>query len=305
MRVILQVASGPSRGRQIPLQIGEIARFGRSIAADVSFTEDAKMSEVHFEIECQSDRCMIRDLNSDGGTLVNEEAIKESSLRHGDKVEAGGTQFSATVLGVQADDVSENAEDAEAEESAEQEAAMTLAEICELLELEDESRELVQPEHTPATFVGVLAENEQFMDAVRLLAFHLPKRESVWWAYHSLKAHGGNSLATEEKVAMSAALEWVKDPTEDNRRAAMAAAEVGEFKTAGCWVAMSAFWSGPSIAPANLPDVPPDPQLTSQGVSAALLMTATKGDVNQSQEKYQQILKAGEEILQGALPLPT
>lgn len=303
MRVILQVASGPSRGRQIPLQIGEIARFGRSIAADVSFTEDLEMAEVHFEIECKSERCLIRDLSSGSGTLVNEEAIKESSLRHGDKVEAGATQFAATVLGAQADDASESAED-DAAESTEQDATPTLAEICELLELEDESRELVQPEHTPTTFVGVLAENNQFMDAVRLLAFHLPKRESVWWAYHSLKAHGGNSLAAEEEAAMSAAYEWVKDPTEDNRRAAMAAAEAGEFKNAACWLAMSAFWSGPSIAPANLPDVPPDPQLTCQGVSAALLMTATKGDVNQSQQKYQQILKAGQEILDGALPLP-
>ena len=48
---------------------------------------------------------------------------------------------------------------------------------------------------------------------------------------------------------MKRAERWTADPNEQNRREAQAAAEKLEFGTAASWAAISAFWSGGSMAP--------------------------------------------------------
>ena len=93
MRVILLVTAGPAQGRQIPLQVGEVARFGRSTTADVSFPDDPHMAPVQFQLECFTDRCCLRDLGGHG-TLVNDEPVTEANLCSGDTIFAGSTRFS-------------------------------------------------------------------------------------------------------------------------------------------------------------------------------------------------------------------
>jgi hypothetical protein len=103
---------------------------------------------------------------------------------------------------------------------------------------------------------------------------------------------------------MDAALAWLKEPSEQNRRAAMAAAEIDEMQSAASWVAMAAFWSEGSLAPPELPEVPPDDRLTSQGVIAALLITAAQGDFSQIAGKYRSIMETGRKVRSGELALP-
>lgn len=305
MRVILQVTAGPSVGRQIPLQVGEIARFGSSTIADVCFPDDVQLSAVHFEVACYADRCLLRNLPSSSGTFVNDKLVTEAELTHGDTILAGSTRLSAKIQGVPSD---ERTEAAEAEEppshDSSPEKPSTLAEVCGLLELDEESVQWLQPEHTPDTFLTTLVGHQKFDDAIRLLSYFLPKREAVWWAYHSVQELLGKSFSTDEQAVMDAVLAWLKEPNDSNRRAAMQAAEADEFQSAASWVGLAAFWSDGSLAPPDLPEVVPDACLTSQGVTAALLLTANQGDLNQSVQKYQSILKAGKEIRSGSLPLP-
>jgi pSer/pThr/pTyr-binding forkhead associated (FHA) protein len=299
MRVILEVTSGPSVGRHIPLQEGEIARFGRSDMADVCFPDDVKMSGVHFELECQGDRCLVRDLQSASGTLLNEQPVSEANLRSGDIIKAGQTSLLTSIKGApvinDADQSTENKSQPKKEASSAN--PRTLPELCAFLEMEEDSLLLLQPEHTPETFVETLDEHERFADAIRVLSFCLPKPRAVWWAYRCVQDLWGDSFSEKENAALDAALRWVKEPTDDNRRLAAAAAEIAEYQSAPSWVALAAFWSEGSLAPPELPVVAPDERLTSQGVSAALLMTATRGDVTKYQEKFQSIVRTGRDLL--------
>src|SRR6516225_12092014 len=56
-------------------------------------------------------------------------------------------------------------------------------------------------------------------DAIVFLAHLLPRREAVWWAIQCVRALIG---ASADDGAHRSAETWVRAPTEDNRRAALA-----------------------------------------------------------------------------------
>lgn len=99
MRVILEVKSGPSAGKRIPLQSGQVAQFGRTEWADFSFPQDSEMSDVHFALECHRDRCVVCDLNSASGTRLNDQSVTRANCRNGDQIRAGQTTFTVFCQG--------------------------------------------------------------------------------------------------------------------------------------------------------------------------------------------------------------
>jgi pSer/pThr/pTyr-binding forkhead associated (FHA) protein len=94
MKVILEIGAGTPPGKETPLKGGHCLRVGRSSQADYAFPQDRIMSSVHFELECNEERCRIRDLKSTNGTFVNGERITQADLNNGDKIVAGQTHFS-------------------------------------------------------------------------------------------------------------------------------------------------------------------------------------------------------------------
>ena len=101
MEVALKVEGGTSHGRAMLVRANQRARFGRGELMDFSVPGDGVMSSTHFEIECFSDRCVVRDLRSRNGTWLNHEAIggaaNEQVLKTGDQIKAGETSFLVTV----------------------------------------------------------------------------------------------------------------------------------------------------------------------------------------------------------------
>ncbi len=157
------------------------------------------------------------------------------------------------------------------------------AEAIAGLELAPEAMALLAPGATPAIFLKALIGAGLLVDAIRLLAIALPRREAVWWA--CLAARGALATApaaapaTDAPPADLAALEaaeaWVYRPTEENRRATFPPAELLNFKTAAAYAAMAAFWSGGSLAPPDAPVVvPPGDGLTGTAAAAAVLLAA-------------------------------
>lgn len=101
MKATLKIEGGPSHGRQMLVRANQKVRFGRGELMDFSVPEDGVMSSTHFEVECFSDRCVIRDLRSRNGTWLNQQAVSaeagERLLKTGDQLKAGETLFLVTV----------------------------------------------------------------------------------------------------------------------------------------------------------------------------------------------------------------
>lgn len=177
--------------------------------------------------------------------------------------------------------------------------AKTAAAIGQLVELEDEARALMADGQTPDAYIQVLQDKKLYADAIRFLAMALPKREAVWWGCVAARSMMPKEVPPQEVATISAAEAWVYQPTEENRRQAMAYAEAAEFKTASSWAATAAFWSAGSMSPPEAPVVPPAPDLTAKAVTGAILLASSVAEPDKLDEVYVRMLAIGLNIAQG------
>src|SRR5215475_7459209 len=127
--------------------------------------------------------------------------------------------------------------------------AKTAREICSQFEMAAEAKALLNDQISPDGFLDLLIEKGQLVEAVRLLAFALPKREAVWWAATCVRATLPADVPAQQLDALKAAETWVYKPTEENRWAVKECGERAGMDKASGWVAMGAFWSGGSMVP--------------------------------------------------------
>ena len=92
MQARLVGISGPSAGMTFDIGGEETISIGRSAASCVRLA-DRSVSREHCRIEHPGDQFVVRDLGSQKGTLVNDEAVSERVLDHGDRITLGASQF--------------------------------------------------------------------------------------------------------------------------------------------------------------------------------------------------------------------
>ena len=93
--------------------------------------------------------------------------------------------------------------------------ATAAGDIARQAKLSEKAEALLTGAATPAAYLGALMEAGLDADAVRFLAFALPKREAVWWACLAAR----DALATDNRPEVAACLDsaeaWVYRPDEE------------------------------------------------------------------------------------------
>lgn len=177
-----------------------------------------------------------------------------------------------------------------------------VAETVRLAGLKIDEAELNEEGLTPRDFLGRLLDRAKFGDAAQYLAFALPKQEAVWWACRCARlAPGapGPDDKTPAGMAILAAENWLREGTEEARREAGAAGEAVVGTPGGC-AALAAFWSGGSLAPKGLPDVPPAEDLTARGVAGAVLLSGVIATPEHAAERYRSFIEIGLAVAEGS-----
>jgi len=113
------------------------------------------------------------------------------------------------------------------------------------------------------------------LDAVRLLAHALPRREAVWWACMCAR-HTCATPPPPDAQCLEAAELWVRRPADETRHAAFAHAETAGFASAEAWACAAAFLSGDSLAPVGQHKVPPAPHLAGLAVASAVNLASLR-----------------------------
>ena len=137
------------------------------------------------------------------------------------------------------------------------------------------------------------------IEATRLVAHALPKREAVWWACMCAIHTAPVDLPDADRKCREAAEDWVRQQAETSRRVAFDLAQAGGFRTPEAWAAMAAFWSGGSMAPEGQPAVPPAPHLSGTAVAGSVALAAVRGDVARRDARLHQFLESGRNIATG------
>lgn len=165
--------------------------------------------------------------------------------------------------------------------------------------LEAESTQLLRPDHLVEHGIEVLRGAERIIDALRLLAHALPKREAVWWACTCCRVLLGAGIPHTDEPAIARAEAWVYEPNDKNARTAYVEAEQRGFQTPGGWAAVAAFWSSGSLAPQDQPAVPPADYLTGVAVAGAVTLAGVVEPIADMDTRYARFLKFGLDIAAG------
>ena len=103
------------------------------------------------------------------------------------------------------------------------------------------------------------------VDALRMIAFALPPREGVWWAWtaatHASRLPTAKAMTPELQGALAATEQWIANPDDEHRRAAWNAAQRAGVETSAGSAAAAAYFTGGSVAPANIASIPPPPAI--------------------------------------------
>ena len=161
-----------------------------------------------------------------------------------------------------------------------------LRQLCQRAKVGEEATALLTDDSTTKEFIALLVKKELYRDAIRLVAFMLPKREAVGWG--CLCVRHIQSLQPDKPLppVHTAAERWVSAPNEDNRWAAKQAADQDDPKTPSGLLAMAAFFAGPSMAPPNLQAVPPPEHVTSEIVGNVIILAGVLQQPEKAREKY-------------------
>jgi hypothetical protein len=145
------------------------------------------------------------------------------------------------------------------------------------MELSAPASARLRADMAPQAAVQALLDAGEASEALKLLARLLPKRYAVAWLCQCAR---DQPLSLEDKAGASLAEKWVRDPNEDNRRAAFEFANAGGYRSLGAWLAAAAGWSGGSLAPAaQQTPVPPPEHLTARAAVASInLMAALEAE---------------------------
>jgi hypothetical protein len=161
-----------------------------------------------------------------------------------------------------------------------------LQQLCDQAKVGDEAKALLTEDISTKKFIDLLVEKELFPDALRLVAFLLPKREAIGWGClcvrHVLAAQKDKPLPDVQ----IAAERWVSAPSEENRWAAKQLADKEKPKTPSGLLALGAFFAGPSMARPNVQPVPPPANLTSVMVANAVVIAGVVKEPDKAKEKY-------------------
>lgn len=149
----------------------------------------------------------------------------------------------------------------------------TAKEICDRFQVPD----LPAPpeaDESPDKYAERLAGDPETADAALIfLAYALPKRCSVWWASQCVR-QAIPDASPEDMAILEAAEAWVAAPSDETRRKAMQLAEKLDCGTAACWAGVGAYWSHGSMAPPDVPPVPPKDEFTGKATSGAVALAA-------------------------------
>jgi len=133
---------------------------------------------------------------------------------------------------------------------------------------------LVRPDLSPLDFVALSHGASSLSDAVRFIAHALPKREAVWWGWVCARRSAARTRRRRSKAALDATEKWIAQPSEDNRRSAMAAAQKAELGTAGRLRGAGGILQRRKPGPARRAPGAPGEFLAAKAVSGAVIFAA-------------------------------
>jgi hypothetical protein len=179
-------------------------------------------------------------------------------------------------------------------------SAVQLEDVLARCELPAEALALVAGVGDTAAVIGILAKNDYLVEAARVFAHALPKREAVWWACMCALHTAPEPLPEADRKARELAEQWVRSQNDEVRRSAMNEARNAGFQSPEAWAGVAAFWSGDSlVAPDAVQKVAPPAHLTGVAVAGAVTLASVRAKPARKDARLALFLGSARDIATG------
>jgi hypothetical protein len=126
-------------------------------------------------------------------------------------------------------------------------------------------------EAEPLQFLRALASGPAPQDAIGFCAYLLPRREAVWWASQCVRTLLDQPSERDE-AALRAAEDWVYEPEEPTRQAALQIGMAADRRAPSTWVALAAAWSGGTLVVSEHDAARAPSHLTARAARGAVML---------------------------------
>lgn len=150
---------------------------------------------------------------------------------------------------------------------------------------------------SPPAFVRSLAASGTPEDAVTFCAYTLGRREAVWWACQCVRAIAQIASGTGD-ATLKAAEDWVRDPDEGRRVAALQLGMAADRRAPFPWLALAAAWSGGNISPLEGNSLPAGPHMTARATRIAILLALANVGARDRGPRLQVCVEGGLRLMQ-------
>jgi hypothetical protein len=169
-------------------------------------------------------------------------------------------------------------------------------EVTRYVTLGDEAKQALTPEMSADEFIEALLIRQLHPDAVQFIAHYLPKRQAVWWALGCVKQAVPPELPPEQAAAVKTTERWIAEPTEENRKAAFAAAEVADTSTPAGITALAAYYTD-ALPPTADPAKNAKAYFVTAKLVTAAVMLAAASDPEQLKVRFSGFASKGAEVV--------
>jgi hypothetical protein len=166
-------------------------------------------------------------------------------------------------------------------------------------DLADPSVALLTDDVAPADFVTALWEAGQLLDAARVLACALPRREAVWWACVCARGMDGVVRDPAQQLSLAAAEKWVYEPTDEHRTAAYVSVQKCREDSGGKFCALAAAFSEEVLPLGGDQKVEVENSLFPNLVFFIVMQAAGEGEEDLMDQRLQEYLAVGKDIACG------
>jgi hypothetical protein len=305
--VILTIGEGPRTGTRFIVRNGQVARVGSTDLADFCVPDDDQLAAVHFAVRCDAQACSLRNLAPGAATRLNEQPVEEETPLHdGDAILAGSTRFEVGIEGLLHRTATKpHPLGGDEEDDPTAAAVRRIVAVAQQADLSEASRSLVVGQHSASDALEALVAAGQRDDAMRFLAYWLERKQAVWWTCLCVKMALGDAAKPPQQAALDAARDWVVDPNEEHRLAALTASRDKEAGTLAAWAARTAVWNSDNISGEGLPQVPPPEGLGPKAVLSTLTVAVAAAGQDEADGRRDQFIRRGVAILNGEESLPS
>ncbi len=173
---------------------------------------------------------------------------------------------------------------------------------CDIIDADDldvGSKDLLNPEMRPETYIRELCSAGMWSDAVKVMARALPPREAVWWACVCARRIDFLADDADEIAALKAAEQWVYKPTSQNQADAFRLAQESDSRSAGMLAALAAAGSEGKLPLIDGQYTDLESSVFPQLLYAVVMISAATNGAEQINEQLRQMLSSGEDIARG------